>query len=238
MLFQNKGVKVVLFVLFAAVFAFALNQVVYAEGEPLPLTSMPSNEMTTEDEMGERIGAPETESTIVIEDETLIEADDVKEVDVPSASEKKWGDAGEAVRDAEDEYSEENYENDVVIRTQDGQDYYFSIELALTGEEQSKGLMWRKSMPEMHGMLFVFHSMDQRAFWMKNTLIPLDMIFIEEDGRIGHIHSNAQPLSEAHVTSQGEAMAVLEINGGLSDKLGLQAGDMVLHTAFKNRHME
>lgn len=238
MLFQNKGSKVILFVLFAAVFAFALNQVVYAEGEPIPLQPMPPNEMNTMEEMGDRIGAPDAESTIVIESETIIDVDDVKEVDVPSASEKKWGDAGKSFRDSEDEYSEENYENDVVVRTQDGNDYYFSIELALSGKEQERGLMWRKSLPEMHGMLFVFHSMKQRGFWMKNTLIPLDMIFIEDDGRIGHIHSNAQPLDEAVVSSGGDAMAVLEINGGLSDKLGLQAGDMVLHTAFKNRHME
>lgn len=111
----------------------------------------------------------------------------------------------------------------------------FNIEIARFPEEQKQGLMNRKSLPADSGMLFLFADEVQRAFWMKNTLIPLDMLFIAKDGEIHHIHHNAKPLDETRITSERPAMAVLEINGGLSESLGITQGDKVIHPAFKNQ---
>lgn len=132
----------------------------------------------------------------------------------------------------------ENFEEEIVIKTKDGARHNFTVELALKPDEHAKGLMFRQSMPAMHGMLFIFASNMQRSFWMKNTLIPLDIIFLEEDGRIQHIHSMAKPQDLSHVSSPSPSFAVLELNGGTSYKLGLSAGDYVHHSAFKNKHLE
>lgn len=167
-------------------------------------------------------------------EETVIESEDGSSV---KSLKERWEDANR-IRDADEEYGFDRYENDIVVRSASGNDYYFSIELAIDPKTQQRGLMFRKSMPKMHGMLFVFGNSAQRSFWMKNTLIPLDIIFIEKDGRIGHIHHNAQPLDETFISSQGAAYAVLELNGGMSHELGINVGDKILHTAFKNRHME
>ncbi len=122
----------------------------------------------------------------------------------------------------------------VTIKTQEGKRYLFDVELALTPKAQEKGLMNRESLPQTTGMLFVFNSNEPRTFWMKDTLIPLDIIFIRQDGIIDHIHSMAKPLDRSFVTSQHAAWAVLEINGGLCDKLGIREGDMVYHPVFRN----
>ena len=90
-------------------------------------------------------------------------------------------------------------------------------------------------MAENHGMLFYFGGEEAgRRFWMKNTLIPLDMIFIKADGTIHHIHENAIPKDLTGVPSNGPVAAVLEINGGVSRKLELQKGDKVKHRFFEN----
>lgn len=128
--------------------------------------------------------------------------------------------------------------HDLLIKTKDGRRYNFTIELALTPSEQQRGLMFREDMPEMHGMLFVFGSEHVRSFWMKDTLIPLDIIFIEKTGRIQHIHSMAQPLDESLISSGKPSYAVLEINGGMADKLDLEAGDYIFHEAFRNTNLE
>ncbi|MFP4313913.1 MAG: DUF192 domain-containing protein [Alphaproteobacteria bacterium] len=141
-------------------------------------------------------------------------------------------------RNADEQYDLDNYENDLVIRTQDGQDYYFSLELAIHPKEQQRGLMYRESMPKMHGMLFVFNAMAKRSFWMDNTLIPLDIIFIDQYGRIDHIHHMAKPLDRSLISSPNPSYAVLEINGGMANELGIEEGDTILHTVFKNRHTE
>ena len=122
----------------------------------------------------------------------------------------------------------------VTIKTKEDKTYRFDVELALRPGEQEKGLMNRASLPETNGMLFVFNNNQRRTFWMKDTLIPLDIIFITEDGRIDHIHSNAQPLDRSFITSGRESWAVLEINGGLADKLGIEEGDIVYHPVFRN----
>ncbi|MAE50290.1 MAG: hypothetical protein CMH27_00620 [Micavibrio sp.] len=131
-----------------------------------------------------------------------------------------------------------DFSRNILLKTADGRRYNFDVELALTPKEQQKGLMFREEMPEMHGMLFVFGSEFTRSFWMKNTLIPLDIIFIERDGRIQHVHSMAKPLDESAVSSGAPSYAVLEINGGLANKLDIKPGDYIYHEAFRNRNLE
>lgn len=111
----------------------------------------------------------------------------------------------------------------------------FSVELAATEAEREKGLMYRKSLPEGQGMLFDFYRDQEVGFWMKNTYIPLDMIFIRGDGRILRIAENTEPLSEKIVPSNGPVRAVLEVIGGTARKLGIAPGDRVAHPIFKGR---
>jgi uncharacterized membrane protein (UPF0127 family) len=111
----------------------------------------------------------------------------------------------------------------------------FAIELALTDEEQARGLMFRRELPEGQGMLFDFGDEGVREFWMKNTYIPLDMIFIRGDGRIAKIAEHTVPLSEARVSSDRPVRAVLEVIAGTSRKLGIAAGDSVSHAIFSRR---
>ncbi len=108
----------------------------------------------------------------------------------------------------------------------------FDIEVALTQAQQMQGLMNRESLPEDAGMLFVFNTEAERGFWMKNTLIPLDLIFIKKDGAIHHIHANAKPHDLTSIKSQGPVIAVLEIKGGLSKKQNINVGDKVHHPFF------
>ena len=122
----------------------------------------------------------------------------------------------------------------ITIRKQDGEELHFNVELALTSAQQAKGLMFRTEMAEDAGMLFIFGRVNKLSFWMKNTLIPLDMLFLHPDGTIHHIHSNAKPQDLTAITSKFPAKAVLELNGGASDKMGIKEGDQVLHAAFKN----
>lgn len=118
------------------------------------------------------------------------------------------------------------------IETAGGARYRFEIELAVTPEQQAIGLMNRAEMASNAGMLFVFDPVRPVSFWMKNTLISLDMLFIGADGRIVNIGARTEPLSLASVPSDGPVGAVLEINGGLSAMLGIQPGDKVVHEAF------
>jgi len=111
----------------------------------------------------------------------------------------------------------------------------FLVELAVTPEETSRGLMFRRSLPEGQGMLFDFQRDQELSFWMKNTYIPLDMIFIRSDGRIHRIAENTEPLSERLVPSLGPARAVLEVIAGTARKFGLAPGDRVAHPIFRNR---
>ncbi len=122
----------------------------------------------------------------------------------------------------------------VSIVKSNGQRYDFKIEIALTQEQQARGLMGRKDMDERSGMLFVFPKEEERAFWMKDTLIPLDMLFIRKDGTIHHLHENAQPLDLTSVPSNGPVIAAIELKGGASKKFGIQEGDKVHHPFFEN----
>ena len=109
----------------------------------------------------------------------------------------------------------------------------FTVEVVATDEERAKGLMFRRELPEGRGMLFDFKREQLVAFWMKNTYVPLDMIFIRADGRILRIAENTKPLSEDLVPSGGPVRAVLEVIGGTAKKLGIAAGDRVKHPIFR-----
>ena len=109
----------------------------------------------------------------------------------------------------------------------------FSVELATNDAERERGLMDRKELPEGHGMLFDFEHEVPVAFWMHNTYIPLDMLFIRADGRILRIAENTEPLSDRLVPSGGPVRAVLEVIGGTSRKLGIAPGDRVAGAMFK-----
>jgi uncharacterized protein len=110
--------------------------------------------------------------------------------------------------------------------------HVFSIELATTDEERERGLMFRKELPDGHGMLFDFKTDREVAMWMKNTLIPLDMIFIRNDGRISNIAESTEPMSTRIIPSRGAVRAVLEVAGGTAKRLGIRAGDRVAHPMF------
>jgi uncharacterized membrane protein (UPF0127 family) len=103
----------------------------------------------------------------------------------------------------------------------------FTIEVAKTPEEQMTGLMNRSELAPDRGMVFPFDPPRGASFWMKNTLIPLDMIFVRSDGTIANIATNTVPLSLDPVFSEGTVGAVLEIAGGRSDELGIKPGDKV-----------
>lgn len=108
----------------------------------------------------------------------------------------------------------------------------FRVAIADDEQERQHGLMFRSVLPEDEGMLFDFHQPQPLAFWMKNTLIPLDIIFIGADGRIVNIAENTTPYSLDPIPSDGPALGVLEIGGGLSDELGIEPGDRVVHRIF------
>jgi len=102
------------------------------------------------------------------------------------------------------------------------------IEIAESEYETQTGLMYRKSMEERQGMLFIFPDEARHSFYMKNTLIPLDILFIRGDRSIANIARNAQPMDESGIPSAGPVQYVLEINAGLSDRWGLKEGDRVV----------
>lgn len=122
---------------------------------------------------------------------------------------------------------------DLHIVTQGGEKFGFEIEIAMTPAQMQKGLMLREHLDQDRGMLFWFGQEAERGFWMKNTLIPLDLIFIRLDGTILSI-KQGKPHDETNIPSGGPAAAVLEINAGLSEKLGIKPGDTVHFPFFGN----
>ncbi len=109
----------------------------------------------------------------------------------------------------------------------------FQVEIANNDATREHGLMDRRYMAPDHGMLFEFDREAPVAFWMKNTYIPLDMIFIAPSGVVTHIAANAEPLSERVIPSGGACVAVLELDGGIAASIGLKVGDKVRHPFFK-----
>ena len=121
---------------------------------------------------------------------------------------------------------------ELTISTQTG-DHAFSVEIAATPATRERGLMDRRFMPMDRGMLFEFERDGPVAFWMKNTYIPLDMVFIARNGAVTRIVDRAEPLSETPIPSGGPCAAVLELNGGVAAQIGLRTGDKVRHPFFK-----
>ncbi|MCG6901107.1 MAG: DUF192 domain-containing protein [Rhodobacter sp.] len=105
----------------------------------------------------------------------------------------------------------------------------FTVELADSPDERALGLMNRPKMAASAGMLFLYEFPQRVAFWMENTLIPLDMIFMGPDGVVRHIHENAVPLDRSLIPGGDGILAVLEINGGMSSLLGITVGSQLRH---------
>ena len=127
----------------------------------------------------------------------------------------------------------ETFDHDsLVIQTAQGARHTFSVEIARTPEQQMQGLMYRRSMPADSGMLFVYDQDAPIAMWMKNTLIPLDMVFIARDGRIVYVFERAVPMSLETITADRPVAGVLELNGGTAARLGISEGGRVLYPAF------
>jgi uncharacterized protein len=116
----------------------------------------------------------------------------------------------------------------IVIKTETG-DHNYDIEVATTDQERAIGLMYRRSLPENSGMLFLYDRPQPAAMWMKNTFIPLDMIFIAPDGTVQRIETYTEPFSTRSIESGGNVVGVLELNAGQADKIGLKRGDKVIY---------
>jgi uncharacterized protein len=110
--------------------------------------------------------------------------------------------------------------------------HIFEVEVARSERERARGLMFRRSLPQNHGMLFVFESERPIAMWMKNTYISLDMVFVSRSGRVTSITRGATPMSETIIHSRGPVYAVIELAAGAADEIGLAVGDQVRRPEF------
>ena len=119
-------------------------------------------------------------------------------------------------------------EDRLILHTDSG-DHRFTVEIVDTPEARAQGLMFRQSLAEDAGMLFDFHEERPVSFWMRNTFIPLDMIFISAAGRVENIHVNARPQDPTSIPSGVPVRFVLEIAGGRSAAIDLEIGDRVSH---------
>lgn len=121
----------------------------------------------------------------------------------------------------------------LTIITKNGQKHEFSVEIAKTPKEQEIGEMFRTNIPDNGGMLFIWPAPQASAMWMKNTIVPLDMVFIDANHRIQAIAENTVPYSLAPISSHGPVIATLELKAGITEKLGIVVGDMVESPAFE-----
>lgn len=108
----------------------------------------------------------------------------------------------------------------------------FKVEVMRTEPERERGLMYRKTMPRDHGMLFQYPSEQPVTFWMHNTYLPLDMIFIDKAGRVVSVARDAKPMDDTLIPSEGPALGVLEVDAGVAASIGLKPGDVVHHAMF------
>jgi uncharacterized membrane protein (UPF0127 family) len=120
----------------------------------------------------------------------------------------------------------------MVIVGRDGRRHDFTVEMALTPEQQTIGLMFRTAVPPNEGMIFDWGAPRESSMWMRNTLVPLDMLFIAADGRIHRIAERTVPLSLTPIGSGGPVRATLELQGGITERLDIRVGDRVLHRMF------
>lgn len=121
----------------------------------------------------------------------------------------------------------------LTIIKQDGSELEFSVEVADDENERRIGMMYRTEVPDNTGMLFVFDDVAERSFWMKDTYVALDLLFINEDGTIHSIQHNAEPKSLALLLSEGAVKSVLEIGGTVAVKKGIEVGDRVVFDVIK-----
>ena len=121
----------------------------------------------------------------------------------------------------------------IVVETLEGERFGFLVELAVTPQQQAFGLMFQRGLRPDEGMLFLMEPPRRASFWMKNTLIPLDMLFVAPDGEILQIAERVPPKTLEAVASDAEVRAVLEINGGMSEQLGITPGARILYKAFQ-----
>ncbi len=124
--------------------------------------------------------------------------------------------------------------NLVTIETQNGIAHIFNVEIADTQRTRAKGLMFRKEMASDAGMLFLFPQQKMLSFWMKDTPLPLDIIFVDRKGRVVHIARDTKPFSLRPISSELPALGALEVNAGTSDALAINVGDMMRHPYFRN----
>lgn len=124
----------------------------------------------------------------------------------------------------------------LTITTGGGKEHVFNVELALTEAQREQGLMFRRMMGENEGMLFDFGESRMVYMWMKNTVLPLDMIFMDKDGKITHLRTKAEPFSETIISSVEPVRYVLEVNSGTIDRIHVSKGDHVTSAQIdKNR---
>ena len=124
-----------------------------------------------------------------------------------------------------------NPTSDLWIETADAR-HHFTVEIAETLEQVRRGLMFRADLAEDAGMLFDYDPPTHVSMWMKNTLIPLDMLFVDENGVIGRIAAWTTPLSTEPIPSGGPVRAVIELKGGITEQLGIKAGHKIVHPIF------
>ncbi|MGB7243092.1 MAG: DUF192 domain-containing protein [Sulfitobacter sp.] len=110
----------------------------------------------------------------------------------------------------------------------------FSVEIADDAAERAQGLMHREGLASSSGMLFIYEQPQRMSFWMRNTLIELDLLFIDPAGVVQHIHHRARPLDETPILGGDGLISVLEINGGLAKRMGIGVGTVVRHPSFSN----
>jgi hypothetical protein len=122
----------------------------------------------------------------------------------------------------------------IVLKTETG-DHNFDIEVMTTFQDRARGLMFRRSLPEKSGMLFLYDRPEPAAMWMKNTFIPLDIVFIAPGGTVHRIEKNTEPFSTDTISSDGSIIAVLELNAGAADRIGLKLGDRVIYPGLGER---
>ncbi len=118
---------------------------------------------------------------------------------------------------------------DVVHLRGDWGQVRFTVEIADTDAARAQGLMHRESLPRLAGMLFIYDTPQRAVFWMENTLIPLDMLFLDETGTVTHIHHEARPLDRTPIDGGAGVLMVLEINGGLARRFGITPGSELRH---------
>ena len=121
------------------------------------------------------------------------------------------------------------FASNLKVETAAGDTHRFVVYLATTDEQRRKGLMFVENLPEEHGMLFLFGAPRPLGMWMKNTILPLDMLFIRPDGTVANVARDTVPGSLDSIRSDGAVSAVLELNAGVTERLGIEAGDRVLH---------